>query len=314
MNLNNIRKILKHGRIFEREPMARHTSLRIGGPARYFLIPGNEQEAAGLVRYLHLNGLPYFVLGNGTNLLVSDEGYDGVIIDLGRNDGTPFVQLGIDDERDPILFEAGAGCLLASIGKYAQQFGGAGFEALAGIPGCVGGACIMNAGAYGTEIGELIEEVHGITPDGRLVKRERKDLQFGYRSSSLAKEGLLVTRAVLALKKDDPAEIQKRMDAYRDRRKEKQPLEFPSVGSTFKRPEGHFAGKLIQEAGLAGTKIGGAEVSEKHCGFLVNRDNATATDFYLLMRKVQQTVFEKSGVKLEPEVRFLGKFPEGAAD
>lgn len=288
--------------------MSRHTSLRIGGPARYFLTPGNELEAAALVRYLHLNGLPYFVLGNGTNLLVSDEGYDGVVIDLGRNDGTPFVQLGIDDSEDPILFEAGAGCLMVSIGKYAQQFGGAGFEALSGIPGCVGGACVMNAGAYGTEIGALVQAVHAITPEGQLINLTREELHFGYRSSSLAEAGMLVTKVIFTFRKDDPAAIQKRMDDFAAQRKEKQPVDIPSAGSTFKRPEGQFAGKLIQDAGLAGLSVGGAEVSEKHCGFLVNRDHATAAEFYALMQQVQQKVFEQSGVRLEPEVKLLGRF------
>ena len=310
MNLNNIRKILQHGRILENEPMSKHTSLRIGGPARYYLTPATEKEAAGLIRYLHLNGIPYYVLGNGTNLLVSDRGYDGVIVDVGRNDGTRFVALGIDDGQDPILFEAGAGCLMRSIGKYAQQFGGSGFEALSGIPGCVGGACIMNAGAYGTEISDVIREVHAITKDGKLLVLQRDEITFGYRSSSLYDQGLLVTKAVFALKKDDKDAIAARMEEYAEKRRERQPLDIPSVGSTFKRPEGHFAGGLIEEAGLSGFAVGGAKVSEKHCGFLVNADHATASDFYHLIKAVQKAVYEKSSVMLEPEVRLLGKFEE----
>lgn len=316
MNLNNIRKIIQRGLILEREPMNRHTSFRVGGPARYFIRPATLGELAGLVRYLSGNGLPYFVLGNGSNLLVSDEGYEGTVIDLGKNDGTEFTMLGIDDGTDPesplaegeILFDAGAGCLMSAIGSFAKQFSASGFECLSGIPGCIGGACIMNAGAYGGEMKDIIHSVKAVTPEGRIVSLPRQELRFGYRSSSLMEQGYIVARAELLLKRDDPSEIQKRMEDYAARRKEKQPLEYPSAGSTFKRPEGAFAGKLIEEAGLRGYTIGGAQVSEKHCGFLINRGGATASDIYRLICHVREQVEKSSGILLEPEVRMLGRF------
>ena len=316
MNINNIRKIIRAGRILEQEPMSRHTSFRVGGPARYFITPANKKELSGLLRYLNGNGLPYFILGNGSNLLVSDRGYEGTVIDLGKNDGTEFTLLGIDDGTDPstegkegeILFDAGAGCLMSAIGSFAKRFGAAGFEALSGIPGCIGGACIMNAGAYGSEMKEVLHSVEVVTPKGEILQLPASELDLGYRHSNLQDRGYVVARAVLSLRKGDPEEIGRAMEDFTRRRKEKQPLEYPSAGSTFKRPEGAFAGQLIEEAGLRGYRIGGAAVSEKHCGFLINQDQATADDIYRLIGYVQEKVFEHSGIRLEPEVRMLGQF------
>lgn len=299
---------MRRGRILENEPMKLHTTFRVGGPARYYLIPSTATETSGVIRYLHLNGIEHFVIGNGSNLLVSDEGYPGVIVDLGRHDGTYFTQLGIDDSGDPVRFDAGAGCLLSAVGKYAQIYCGSGFEGLSGIPGTIGGACAMNAGAFGTEMKDVLTAVDVLTPSGERKKLRADEIRFGYRTTSMMEEGYVVLRAELALKRDDPAEILKRMEQFQAQRKEKQPLEFASAGSTFKRPEGHYAGQLIEEAGLRGASIGGAAVSEKHCGFVINRGDAAAADIYALIRKVQETVKEKSGVLLEPEVRMLGKF------
>lgn len=317
MNLKNIRKIIVRGEILEREPMSRHTSFQVGGPARYMIRPASVSELSGLLRYLSLNGIPYFVLGNGSNLLVSDQGYDGCVIDLGRHDGTEFTMLGIDDGTDAdstckegeILFDAGAGCLMESIGQFAQRFSASGFEALWGIPGCVGGACVMNAGAYGAEMKDVIRSVTAVTARGEVRKLAAKELDFGYRSTSLMKEGMLVARAELLFHRDDPEKIRARMEEYKKRREEKQPLALPSAGSTFKRPEGYFAGQLIEEAGLRGFALGGAQVSEKHAGFIVNRGGATAEEIYRLIRTVQARVQEHSGVLLQPEVRMLGSFP-----
>lgn len=308
MNLNNIKRIMRRGRILENEPMSKHTTFRVGGPARYYLIPSTEAEAAGIIRYLHLNGIEHYVIGNGSNLLVSDAGYPGVIVDFGRHDGTYFTQLGIDDSGDPVRFDAGAGCLLSAVGKYAQQFGGSGFEGLAGIPGTIGGACAMNAGAFGAEMKDVLVSIDVLTSAGEHKKLRADEVRFGYRSTSLMEDGYIILRAELALKKDDPAAIRQRMDEFLAQRKEKQPLEYPSAGSTFKRPEGHYAGKLIEEAGLRGFSIGGAAVSEKHCGFLINKENASAADIYQLIQAVQDKVEQKTGVRLEPEVRMLGKF------
>ena len=310
MNLNNIRKIIQRGVVLEQEPMNRHTSFRVGGPARYFIRPATLGELAGLVRYLSGNGLPYFVLGNGSNLLVSDRGYEGAIIDLGRHDGTSFTMLGIDDQREDgkVLFDCGAGCLLSAIGSFALRCSATGFEALSGIPGCIGGACIMNAGAYGSEIGDVITAVTVLNRTGEKKRLERSELTFGYRHSSLLEEGYIVLRAEVLLDKGDPAQIEARMKELTAQRKEKQPLEYPSAGSTFKRTKGDFAGRLIEEAGLRGYRLGGAMVSEKHCGFIINDGTATAADIAELIEEVSERVKEKFGVSLEPEVIFLGDF------
>lgn len=318
MNINNIRKIVRRGEILENEPMSRHTTFRAGGPARYFIRPAVKKELAALVRYLNLNRLPYFVIGNGSDLLVSDAGYDGTIIHLGKNDGTEFTMLGIDDGTDPatecepgeIRFDAGAGCLMSAVGHYAAQFGASGFEGLAGIPGCVGGACAMNAGAFGSEMKDVLRKLTLISPKGEILERDASELHFGYRSTSILEEGYLVARAELSLKKGDPEEIKRKTEELLQRRKEKQPLEYPSAGSTFKRPEGAYAGQLIEQAGLKGFSVGGAQVSEKHAGFVINKDHATAQDIFDLIRAVQKRVFETSGFRLEPEVRMLGNFRE----
>lgn len=308
MNINNVKKIIKNGRILKNEPMSRHTSMKVGGNAAYYIIPANVSELSGIIRYLYNNKIEYYVIGNGTNLLVSDKGYDGVIIDLGRHDDTSFTQLGIDDSSDQVIFDAGAGCLMGAIGKYAKQFGGSGFEELSGIPGCIGGAAVMNAGAYGTEMKDLISSVDIVSAKGELKHLSRDEIEYGYRTSSLMENGDIVARVELHLKKDDPEKIGKRMDDYLARRKEKQPLEYPSSGSTFKRPEGDYAGRLIEASGLSGFSIGGAQVSEKHCGFVINKGGASARDVYDLINMIQNVVYEKQGIKLEPEVKILGDF------
>ncbi len=309
MNTANIKKILKRGRLLENEPMSKHTTFRVGGPARYYIIPANEIETAGVIRYFYMNKLPYRVIGNGSNLLVSDKGYEGTVIDLGRHDGTSFIMIGIDDGREEdVLLDCGAGCLLSSVGHYAAQFGAAGFEGLSGIPGCLGGAVVMNAGAFDSEIGDVVESVSVIDKSGKQKKLSKDELSFGYRTSSLLKDGYIVVRAEIVLKKGDKDTIVKNMEGFSAKRAEKQPLEYPSAGSIFKRPEGDYAGRLIEEAGLKGYKIGGAMVSEKHAGFIINHDKATASDIYALILKVRETVKEKSGVTLEPEVKLLGEF------
>ena len=308
MKLNDLKRIVRKGRIREEEPMRLHTSFRTGGPAAVFATPAGIEEAADLIRYLNRNGLPYFILGNGTNLLVSDEGYEGCVVDLGRNDGTEFTMLGIEEDDSGVLFDAGAGCLLSSIGSFALKYAAAGFEPLSGIPGCVGGACVMNAGAYGGEIRDVLKNVTVITREGEIEVLPAEDLELGYRSSSLPARGLTVARAEFSLRKGDPEMIRARMEELLEKRRDKQPLNLPSAGSTFKRPEGYFAGKLIEEAGLRGFALGGAQVSEKHCGFLVNRGGASSADICRLIQYVQKTVFERSGVRLEPEIKFLGRF------
>ena len=318
MNLKNIRNIVRRGVILENEPMCRHTTFRVGGPARYLIRPATRKELAALVHYLYQNRLPYFVMGNGSDLLVSDAGYNGTIIDMGKHDGTEFTMLGIDDGTDDatecgpgeIRFDAGAGCLMSDVGRFAAQFGGSGFEGLAGIPGCVGGACAMNAGAYGSEMKDVIRKLTVVSPKGEILTLDASEVRFAYRTTSILEDGYLVARAELCFQKGDPEQIREKTEEFLQRRKEKQPLEYPSAGSTFKRPEGAYAGQLIEQAGLKGFSIGGAQVSEKHSGFLINKDNASAQDIYDLIRAVQKRVFEASGFRLEPEVRMLGEFRE----
>lgn len=307
MNINNIRR-LTSGIIRKNEPMSAHTTFRTGGPAELYIVPKSTAEAARLISYFKLNGLDYFVIGNGSNLLVSDKGYKGAVIDLGRNDGTEFTMLGYEWQGDELIMDAGAGCFMSAVGSIAANIGATGFEELAGIPGCIGGACVMNAGAYGREMQDVISSVELIDDKGRVKKMSRDELEFRYRGSELMDKGYVVCRAELKLKKGSSEDIKAKCDELLNKRRESQPLEYPSAGSTFKRPEGYFAGKLISDAGLKGLSIGGAEVSEKHAGFIINKDHAASSDIYALIRDVQKRILEKDGVELVPEVRFLGEF------
>ncbi len=307
MNINNIKK-LTTGIIKKNEPMSAHTTFRTGGSADLYIVPRNTKETAALIRYFKLNKLPYFVIGNGSNLLVSDKGYRGAVIDLGRNDGTEFTMLGYEWQGDKLIADVGAGCFLSAVGNIAANIGAAGFEELTGIPGCIGGACIMNAGAYGREMKDVVESVEIIDMDGNIRKLARDEIEFRYRGSSLMDDGCIVCRAEIGLSKGNTEDIKAKCEELFNKRKESQPLEYPSAGSTFKRPEGYFAGKLISDAGLKGYKVGGAEVSEKHAGFVINKDHATSEDIYKLIQDVKAKILDKDGVELEPEVRFLGDF------
>ena len=307
MNINNIKK-LTTGIIKKNEPMSAHTTFRTGGPADLYIVPRNTKETAALIRYFKLNKLPYFVIGNGSNLLVSDKGYRGAVIDLGRNDGTEFTLLGYEWQGDKFIADVGAGCFLSVVGNIAAGAGAAGFEELTGIPGCIGGACIMNAGAYGREMKDVVESVEIIDSDGNIRKLTKDEIEFRYRGSSLMDEGCIVCRAEIGLSKGNTDDIKAKCEELFNKRKESQPLEYPSAGSTFKRPEGYFAGKLISDAGLKGYRVGGAEVSEKHAGFVINKDHATSADIYKLILDVKAKILDKDGVELEPEVRFLGDF------
>lgn len=282
------------------EPMNRHTTFRIGGPADYFLLPSTAEEVKKILEICKEKELPYFILGNGSNLLVSDEGYCGVIIQLYRNYG------GITVEGTNI--RAGAGALLSQIASAAKNASLTGFEFAGGIPGTLGGAVVMNAGAYGGEMKNVLKEVTVMTEQGEIMTIPAEKLEMGYRTSLVKKAGYLVLEAVISLKAGDVEEIKAIMKDLTEKRVSKQPLEYPSAGSTFKRPEGYFAGKLIMDTGLRGYQVGGAQVSEKHCGFVINKGNATAADVCGLMKDVQEKVQEQFGVTLEPEVKFLGEF------
>lgn len=280
------------------EPMSRHTTFRVGGPADFFVTPKAKEEVRDVIRICKEAGMPYYIIGNGSNLLVSDAGYRGVIVQIYKEMNEVSV------EGD--LVKAQAGALLSGIAAKALAAELTGFEFASGIPGTIGGACVMNAGAYGGEMKDVLESVTVLTGEGEIIELGRNELELGYRTSVIAKKGYIVLGAVLKLERGDGEKIKTYMDELKEKRVTKQPLEYPSAGSTFKRPEGYFAGKLIEDAGLRGFQVGGAQVSEKHCGFVINRDHAMAADIMELMRQVQIRVKENSGVDLEPEVKRLG--------
>ena len=280
--------------------MKTHTTFRVGGPADYFVMPETAEEVQRVTELCRTEEVPCYVIGNGSNLLVSDDGYRGVILQIYRS------MSGISVQGNIIRAQAGA--LLSAIAAKACENSLTGFEFAAGIPGTIGGASVMNAGAYGGEMKDVLKEVTVMDAEGDIIVLPADKLEMGYRTSIIKTAGYLVLEAVISLEKGREEEIQAKMKELADRRVEKQPLEFPSAGSTFKRPEGYFAGKLIMDSGLGGYRIGGAQVSEKHCGFVINAGGATAKDVVELMDHIINTVKEKFGVTLEPEVRFLGDF------
>ena len=297
---NALSQIVSKENIVTDEPMSRHTTFRCGGPATLFLRPGNEDELVRVVSLLKDKKEPYMLLGNGSNLLVSDKGYAGAVISLER-----LTEIRL--EGDTAVY-AQAGALNSGIASFARSNSLTGFEFAAGIPGTIGGAMIMNAGAYGGEMKLITKAVRVISPKGEVLEMPSGDCDFGYRTSALKREGYVVLSAVLQLCKGNEKDITDLMTELALKRKEKQPLEYPSAGSTFKRPEGYFAGKLIEDAGLRGFSVGDAAVSEKHCGFVINKGKATSADIYRLIEEVQKRVLEDSGVMLEPEVILVGEF------
>lgn len=282
------------------EPMKKHTTFRIGGPADVFVMPRTIEEVSKALEICRQEQLPYFILGNGSNLLVSDQGYRGVIIQLDRN----MEEITVDGTE----IRAASGALLSSIAVAARRASLAGFEFAGGIPGTLGGAVVMNAGAYGGEMKDVLKEVTVMTGNGEIRVIPASELEMGYRTSIIKKAGYLVLGATISLKEGNLEEIKALTRELSEKRTSKQPLEFPSAGSTFKRPEGYFAGKLIMDSGLRGYQIGGARVSDKHCGFVINAGDATAQDVVALIDHVTEVVREKYGVTLEPEVKFLGDF------
>lgn len=280
--------------------MDRHTTFRIGGPVECLITVDTEEQLKKVLAYLQAAGWDFFLLGNGSNLLVSDRGYRGVVIRLGGR----FCQV----ERKGERIYAGAGALLGAIAQEALRAGLAGFEFASGIPGTLGGAVRMNAGAYGGEMARVIEAVEVMAQNGEVLTLDNETMEFGYRYSAIKDRPYVVLRCTLRLQEGDREAVSARMQELAERRREKQPLEFPSAGSTFKRPEGHYAGKLIMDAGLAGRRRGGAQISEKHCGFIVNTGTATAADVAGLIEETKETVRDRFGVTLEPEVIFLGEF------
>lgn len=282
------------------ELLKNHTTFRVGGPADCMVIIQNAQQLQSVLKYLHKIELPYYVMGNGSNLLVGDKGYRGVIIKL--EDGMSEVTV----VGNRVIAQAGAS--LAKVARVAMENGLTGFEFAAGIPGTVGGGVIMNAGAYDGEMKMVVDTVTVVNPEGETMTLSNSTMEFGYRTSAIKNQKFVVTECTFLLQPGNKEEIKAKMDDLAARRREKQPLEFPSAGSTFKRPEGHFAGKLIMDAGLRGFSVGGAQVSEKHCGFVINKGEATAADIKTLMEQVQEEVYRQFSVRLEPEVIMLGEF------
>ena len=293
-------EIVGENKVLEQEPMARHTTFRIGGPADYFVELGSIEQIRAAIQVCREENLPWFVLGRGSNLLVSDKGYRGVILSIYKD----FQKTEIQGETVTVQ----AGVLLTTLSGKVLDASLTGLEFASGIPGTIGGAVVMNAGAYGGEMKDIVRKVTVLDQDGEVRTLTCGEMQFGYRTSLAKKKGYIVLGAELTLKQGEKEKIREEMQALKAKRIEKQPLEFPSAGSTFKRPEGYCAGKLIMDAGLRGAAVGGAQVSEKHCGFVVNTGTATAADVRELMRQVQGKVQEQFGVHLEPEVRFLGEF------
>ena len=280
------------------EPMSAHTTLRLGGPADYFAEPARMDELQGLLSLAHEAGLPITVVGHGSNLLVRDGGIRGLVLHFGAQ----CAEMGI--QGNELICESGV--MLSQAAAMAAKHGLAGLAFASGIPGTVGGAAIMNAGAYGGEMSQVVSSVTVVFMDGRVDLFPANELDFGYRASRLQREECMVVQVAFALQPGDPEAIRAQMQELNRRRAEKQPLEYPSAGSTFKRPEGAFAAALIDQCGLKGFSIGGAQVSEKHAGFLLNR-GGTAADFLALMDHVAATVERETGYRLEPEVRILGE-------
>ena len=299
---NNIKELVEIAGVencLENEPMKKHTTFRIGGPARLFISAQSVDVLKKVLVYCREHDIKYFILGNGSNLLVSDKGFDGVIIQIFKNLSS------ITREENRLRVMAGA--LLSSVAAKAYEAGLTGFEFASGIPGTLGGAVMMNAGAYGGEMKQVIVNACVLTSAGEIAVIPADLMELGYRTSVFAKNQDIVLSAQLKLEYGNEAVIREYMDELKEQRVSKQPLEYPSAGSTFKRPEGYFAGKLIQDAGLRGFQVGGAQVSEKHCGFVINKDHATATDILSLMEQVSDKVEAKFGVRLEPEVKIIGE-------
>lgn len=296
--IQSLRKFVPEENICLQESMASHTTFRIGGLADCFVQLENTEQLIKVQKYLSQVGVPFFVLGNGSNLLVSDAGFRGVILQIGSKMNRVTV------EGNVIVAQAGAS--MAQIARTAMEHELTGMEFASGIPGTIGGGVVMNAGAYGGELSQIVTQVNVVNSEGGIMELDNETMEFGYRTSTIRNNPFTVTEVILRLEKGDRQQIRERMEELAAKRREKQPLEYPSAGSTFKRPAGHYAGQLIMEAGLRGLQCGGAKVSDKHCGFVINTGNATAEDVRKLIWEVQARVKDQFNVDLETEVLFLG--------
>ena len=293
-----IANVVSRENIIVNEPLKKHTTFKIGGDADFFVSPASGDEVALLIKTLKEHGINYYVLGNGSNVLAPDEGYSGVIIYVGEN-------LSDIEIIDDATIKVQAGAMLSKTAHVAFDNSLTGMEFAAGIPGSVGGAIVMNAGAYGGEIKDILVSATVCDTEGNIITIPVDELKMAYRYSIIEEKQYTVLSAVFALQKGNKEDIKYTMSELAKKRREKQPLELPSAGSTFKRPEGYFAGKLIEDSGLRGYTVGGAQVSEKHCGFVVNKGDATSYDVKKLMQDVSDEVYKQFGVRIEPEIKIL---------
>lgn len=300
--------IIQRGQILRDEPLSKHTTFHIGGPCDFYVVAKSTEEFVHVIRLCKEEQVPCFIIGNGSNLLVADEGLTGVVLKLDEK----VEELTVEEKEDSMIVTACAGINLSNFAMKIANLSLTGFEFAAGIPGTLGGAIYMNAGAYGGEIKDCILSVRAVTKEGQIVNLNKEDLMLSYRSSSIQKSGYYILNASFEFKKGDSIQIHAYIEDLNRQRREKQPLEFPSAGSTFKRPPGYFAGKLIMDAGLRGYCVGDAMISEKHCGFVINKGNATAKDVLQLLDDVQRIVKEKFGVTIEPEVKFISNEKAGS--
>ena len=296
---NKLKEIVSEETVVLNEPMSKHTTFRIGGTADMFVSPEITQVSA-IMKLAKEYQVPVTIIGNGSNLLVGDKGIRGLVVSFGK------AAEAVTVEGNRIT--AGAGALLSKVAAEALKCSLTGFEFAAGIPGTIGGALVMNAGAYDGEIKDVLVSAKVLTKEGEVIELSAEDLDLSYRHSCIPEKEYIVLEATIALQEGDEEAIREKMADFRGRRIDKQPLEYPSAGSTFKRPVGHFAGKLIQDANLRGYTVGGAQVSEKHCGFVINKGGATAADICQLIEDVKAKVYEEFQVELEPEVKMIGEF------
>lgn len=312
MNENNIGhksieykliSILGSDNVIKEADMSSYTTFRIGGIADYVVTPENEEQLAKLLHLIKEENVDFVVIGNGSNILVSDNGFDGIVIQLGDKFSSFVIK---DKDESGVYVDVTAGMRLSRLGNELAASSIEGFEFATGIPGTIGGAVMMNAGAYGGEIKDIIKSARVIDFDGNVKELSRDELELGYRTSIIAKKNYIVISAVFDLKKGDREKIKSNIKELALKRREKQPLEYPSAGSTFKRPEGYFAAKLIEDAGLKGLSVGGAQVSEKHAGFVINKKDAKAVDVIRLTDEIKEKVYDKFGVKLELEIKTIG--------
>lgn len=297
--LTKLKEVVNEKHLLLQEPMANHTTFRIGGPADYLFLPGSEQEIIAVLKLTRQFSVPVTVIGNGSNMLVRDKGIRGLVLKLGEN--MSYVK------KQGSCLVTGAGTILGDVSRYAENQHLTGMEFAVGIPGSIGGAVFMNAGAYEGEMSQIVTAVSAVCPDGTAKRFTRDMLDFGYRHSIFQDNHCIIYEVEVQLVLGQQRSINQRMCDFTQRRESKQPIELPSAGSTFKRPPGYFAGTLIEQAGLKGLRVGGAQVSEKHAGFIINAGGATARDVLALIEEVQQRVYEYAGVMLHPEVRIIGE-------